>query len=456
MYRQLHKSFSALFLLIMVTGCSTLAQTEIVLSSRWFHPRDAKDTLSTIKMVKDFGVTRVDWMYCNDKQQLKQLQDLHIPYSLAINPQTPDSAGYTTPKTRILDINGNPLTAPWMKSWTIKNPYWGCVNNPLFRDVFYRNTKALVDLGAYGIFVDDARFNDHALDWGGCYCSYCVSAFAKFLVAKKAGSDENLNYRNYVLRHADEKDAETQQYKKYFREFQTQSVIEFLTRWKKDLSVYAGRSVKFLTNNYNGNWDSPVYRVFDGGISEIPTDRSFSEERLRSIIEQADKLGKSQVFSFVSNDPDANVSFILSAYLNGKAALIPWDALVTEDVQQNKKRYYQHTETYRELFSFIRNSAPLFSAQSRQVVYKNIILTVPEGCNAVVRKFRKEYYVLIYSDYLKNQKTPGEVHVEIIAGKAIKEPVSVIKGLNKPKIVHAGNNKWSVLAESAVIKLGSL
>ena len=90
--------------------------------SRWFHPKDDRDTLSTIKIAKAFNVTRIDWMYCNNKTQLQQLQQLNIPYSLAINPQTPDSAGYTTAKTRILDINGNPLVATMDEKMEGQNP----------------------------------------------------------------------------------------------------------------------------------------------------------------------------------------------------------------------------------------------------------------------------------------------------------------------------------------------
>jgi hypothetical protein len=133
---------------------------------------------STLKMIKDFGATRVDWMYCENDDQLKQLRDIGIPFSLATNPQTPDSAGYTTVKTRIVNIEGKALTPPWMKDWkNQKTPYWGCVNNPIFKEVFLAKGKKFIDLGAYGIFVDDPRFNELAFDWGGCFCEYCVKKY---------------------------------------------------------------------------------------------------------------------------------------------------------------------------------------------------------------------------------------------------------------------------------------
>ena len=118
---------------LLIEGHSQV--NDIILSSRSFHPRDNNDTFSTIKMIKTYGVTSVEWMYCNNKSQLSQLQDLGIKYTLAINPQTPDSLGYTAVKTRIVNIDNLPLTPPWMKEWKIKNPYWGCVNNPEFKQV---------------------------------------------------------------------------------------------------------------------------------------------------------------------------------------------------------------------------------------------------------------------------------------------------------------------------------
>ena len=57
-------------------------------------------------------------------------------------------------------------------------------------------------------------------------------------------------------------------------------MVNFLTTWKADLSAYAKRPFKFLTNNYNGNWDSPIYKVFDGGIAEIPSNKELTTGKI--------------------------------------------------------------------------------------------------------------------------------------------------------------------------------
>ena len=69
----------AVFVSAMLLGRPARSQADVVLSSRWFHPKDDRDTLSTIKIAKAFNVTRIDWMYCNNKTQLQQLQQLNIP-----------------------------------------------------------------------------------------------------------------------------------------------------------------------------------------------------------------------------------------------------------------------------------------------------------------------------------------------------------------------------------------
>src|ERR1700748_267507 len=184
---------------LLYAGGAFAQEPEVVLSSRAFHPTNPKDTLSTLKAIDEFKPDRIDWMYCDNPTQLNELKQRGIKYSLAINPQVPDSSGYTTAKLRIKDINGQPMTAPWMKNFKSKNPYWGCVNNPGFRTLFIDKTKHIVDLGAYGVVVDDARFNEVATEWGGCYCDYCVSGFNTYLKQHHYTIPAGFNYKKTLL-----------------------------------------------------------------------------------------------------------------------------------------------------------------------------------------------------------------------------------------------------------------
>ena len=149
--------------LVCITSISFGAQCQnkstIVLTSRSYHPKNKEDTLSTLKAIQQFKPSRLDWTYTSDSNITAIYHRLKIPFSLAINPMTADSAGSTTKKLRIQTIDGETFVAPWMKDWKIKTPYWGCVNNPEFQELFYQNTLKLVRLKPYGIMVDNPEFN---------------------------------------------------------------------------------------------------------------------------------------------------------------------------------------------------------------------------------------------------------------------------------------------------------
>ena len=458
--KQLNKSFTAshtlmlaVFVSAMLLGRPARSQADVVLSSRWFHPKDDRDTLSTIKIAKAFNVTRIDWMYCNNKTQLQQLQQLNIPYSLAINPQTPDSAGYTTAKTRILDINGNPLVAPWMKKWKVKNPYWGCVNNPLFKETFYTQTKNIVDLGAYGVFVDDARFNDHAAEWGGCYCDYCMTAFNKYLESKNESLSGASNYREFLKTSgANAGSPLVAQLKKEFRQFQSQSVVNFLTTWKADLSAYAKRPFKFLTNNYNGNWDSPIYKVFDGGIAEIPSNKEHTTGKIGGIVKKATAFGKTQVFSYASDNMTANAKFIIQAYLAGSAAIIPWDALVSSNVENNySQRYYANTDQYLKLFDFISGHPGLFknTISTKEAAALNLASS-SEYITELRRDKTGTYLFICAPDSIRQA---GDISSPVTFKNISGAPLSMFDDITPCRIMKSDNGNWNVNTAFAILKI---
>lgn len=298
-------------------------ETKIILTSRKFYPANKQDSLSTIIKVKELQVEQVDWMYCDDPTRLDSLTRMGVPYSLAINPQLPDSAGFTTVGTRMIDRNGNPYVAPWMTKWKINNPYWGCVNNPAFQAKFLERTNQLVNLGAYGIFVDDSRFNDHAVAWGGgCFCNYCLVKFTEYL------KGQGILGKNHVkIKAADiERNVD---YIALYRRHQLLSVLEFLASWKFKVKTHANRPIAFITNNSGGKW-SQIYQQFDTGIAEINNPRTAYAQVLASI-SQAKSLNKKQIFCFAFDDDIMNLSLYLYCYFRGYEALLPWDIFIAKN-----------------------------------------------------------------------------------------------------------------------------
>ncbi|HVX49983.1 MAG TPA: hypothetical protein VHB48_07490 [Chitinophagaceae bacterium] len=339
-------AYIAAFFILLPLPSTAQQKQQIIISSRTFHPGNNGDSINTIKAVKDFAAERVDWLYTSVPAYTKQLQDLNVPFSLALNPQVADSSGYTTAKGRIIDLHGNLFIAPWMKGQRMKNPYWGCVNAPYFKQLFLKTAKKLVDLGPYGILVDDPLFNIQAVKEDGCFCDYCVKGFTEYLRQNGVAVPGDFNYRQAML--ADYEGAK-KKYGKLWQQFQTQSVINFLTQWKAEVKEYAKRDLVFICNNYKGQW-SGVYKVFDAGISEIE-EKDIDFALISHSLDSARQLGKKQSFNFESDNENLLYGAILYTYINGSEALLPWDLWL----QGKPKRFYGKKQNYEDLISLLKN-----------------------------------------------------------------------------------------------------
>jgi hypothetical protein len=106
---------------------------------------------------------------------------------------------------RILDLDGNRVTAPWMRGW--KGRYWGCANSPQYRESYVAYAKRAVDAGTDGLQMDDPPMNVAAVRWGGCFCPHCMAGFRQYLKSQAATADlakweidslDRFDYRDYL------------------------------------------------------------------------------------------------------------------------------------------------------------------------------------------------------------------------------------------------------------------
>lgn len=335
----------------------------VILSSRWFHPSSPQDTLSTLAVVDQYQPDRIDWMYCTNDAQLAQLRARHLPYSLALNPQVPDSVEYTV-RGRIVDLDEKKLVAPWMRNWNQKNAHWGCVNSPEFKAVFYAHSRRLLDLGAYGLFVDDARFNDHAVEWGGCFCDHCMNGFTRSLRTSETDTlRADFNYRDYLRQASGAARQPSAALAKAFRAFQTASVVRFLTAWRTAMQTHAARPVTFLTNNYGGRWNA-IYGVFDVGIGELPPEQ-LNTAFIKARVAEAEKLGKKQFFTLTSDDENQQLLALFHTYAAGSALVIPWDVYVPARTSVARPRFFGSARTFSPTYKLFRQSSSGLAKQTR-------------------------------------------------------------------------------------------
>ncbi len=403
-------------------------QFEVILSSRTFHPNSEIDTLNTLKIIEEFEVSQVDWMYCESKKKLELLREKGIPYSLAINPMLPDSLEYGTPKNKVLDINGNPIIVPWMKNWSRKNLYWGCVNNESFYNLFIAKCKKLADLKCYGIFVDDAKMNYQFAKDNGCFCNECINKFTHFLVQKKIGNND-FNYKEYLLNSKRDKVLDGKYYSEFVN-FQKKSVIDFHNKWMKEMKNYTKNSIKFLTNNYGGNWDE-IYSLFDIGIAEINEKKS-SLIVIDKIKENLEKNSKEQFLAFASNINTDNYKFILHSYFNKLICILPWDHVLNESFGNSEiQKYYAKKQEIKPMLDFLKNSILTECSSSKLNEHlKNFKIKKDV-------KFKKlfedsnYYYLSIYNDLRDND----EIKLKKVNNKIVYYPIlsEILKTNSKNK-----------------------
>jgi hypothetical protein len=296
--------------------------SDVCFSSRWERPRDGQDSLETFSAARSFHATYLNWVYTTNPAFIHKADSLGYRLQTSLSPTLPDSPGSTDYRLgRILDKDGHPVTAPWMKSW---DNWWGCVNNPAFQSLYFHYIKAALDAGACGFQVDDPAMGFLLLrnKWEDlCYCEFCQ---------RKADS---LHLTP--------------------PEIQKISVLEFHQRMKLRAAAHAGRPVPFSCNDFEGDWELFPASFFDFGVAELP-ERRANPEYLYATLRETRRLGKAQVFTFVSDRDWLAQKMIAAAYATGANLLVPWDVWQGA----GKHRYFGKPETYAPLYGFVRALGP--------------------------------------------------------------------------------------------------
>ena len=109
-----------------------------------------------------------------------------------------------------VDVAGEPIIPSWqMDSFQEGMPnYWGCTNNPAFRQQVRERVTQGVSAGANMLHLDD-HMGSHAsiLDGGGCFCEHCLAGFRQWLrdryseeelAGKGIGDIASFDYRQMV------------------------------------------------------------------------------------------------------------------------------------------------------------------------------------------------------------------------------------------------------------------
>ncbi len=110
-----------------------------------------------------------------------------------------------------LDPFLDPIVPPWLWDFVYKEvpSYWGCTNNPRFREHLRNRIILAAMAGADGLHLDDHVGAAGTVQHGGCYCDFCVAGFRAYLKnvfspmeLREKGIDDigSFNYLEFVRR----------------------------------------------------------------------------------------------------------------------------------------------------------------------------------------------------------------------------------------------------------------
>lgn len=380
MYYKLYSNVIFFLLCMIYYASAQQTKPQIILSSRWFHPTSKADSVSTLDVIKKLNPDRIDWTYTDKEEYLDKYRNLGIPFSLALNPQLPDSAEYTTSKTRIVTIDGENYVAPWMKKWNQKNPYWGCVNNPQFVTAFETKLAQYSKVkGLDAFFIDDEYFNFQLQAYSyekkvGCVCSYCLNKFYDIYKTKTNKAEFNkkvLTSIQSAYLNTNSLSSDVKLIVAKYKKFQELSVVQF---WKNCRAKFPNK--KFKMNNYGCNWNA-IRNCFDVGIGELE-EKDLNYNTISKIYSEATKLGKQQIISLISKNLDLQVWLVAYCLIKNQSVLIPWDIYIN-----GGKRFYCNLDSIATVFNSIPYARKNIkqNAYLKQIEFDDALVSLYENSN---------------------------------------------------------------------------
>ncbi|MBM3211217.1 hypothetical protein FJZ33_03290, partial [Candidatus Poribacteria bacterium] len=161
------------------------------------------------------------------------------------------------------DIFLEPIIVPWLWDHTYEGTpsYFGCTNNPTFREFSRERVISTMKTGADGLHIDDHLGSAGSFWHGGCFCDFCVKEFRNFLkgdiykneIMKHNIALEDFNYRDFAKARFSSRD----EYKNRrhelplidaFHTFHVKSAAKFVAELKELATSVKGASISCSAN----------------------------------------------------------------------------------------------------------------------------------------------------------------------------------------------------------------
>jgi len=313
-----------------------------------------------------YAATFVAWGGAETRQQVKMHHDMGIRCTGAMWCLTAgakllhDDAALRGACS--VDIEGKPIEVPWLFDHTYQGTksYFGCTNNPVFREHNRKMVRQAMGGGADGLHVDDHLGVASSACWaGGGLCDHCMAAFREYLKARagapgsgmadqlKAAGVRDLgafDYREIIRTYA----ATRQDYKKaqgriplmeVFLEFHLEAAAENVRQLAQLAAEVAGHPVLLSANaGLPSKWHTHVLKHLTHVVCEVDQAARAGTGRIDGALAAyrlATQLGKplaatasGQDWAFVkaNNCEDLVRFWIALAYAHGQRFMVPHPA----------------------------------------------------------------------------------------------------------------------------------
>lgn len=344
-------------------------RSDVCLSSRSRHP-------NSVETIQGFRANQLLWCYTAEQDFIAQCKSAGIKlYQGAIN----SIPGTKNTQAQAIDLDGNPVIAPWMVCFDKRNPwYWGCHNRPLFMELSVERARKALQAGADMIQFDDWYMTVGASMWGGaCFCEECMAAFRADLKQQLSPAQlaelgitnpEAFDYRQHLReRHQITTAAAYKAAKQslpttpHFEAFQRRSDRRFFAELRRRINAEAGRVVPLSVNttlvdpSQRANFLTDIMDFVQGETLRFPL------AELAMGAKTAEGLGKWHVFVPESDEVAQVRAGIAASYALGQFLLVPWDMYMGSDATGIRPRGWGTVAQYGDLYHFVRDNPALLN-----------------------------------------------------------------------------------------------
>jgi hypothetical protein len=340
------------------------ADSDVLFSPRFDRPE-------ALAAAQAFAATRLVWSYVPpglNQARLRALVGGRFGGTLNNNQAIPGHAGAA------LDFEGQPIIAPWMKSW---GAIWNSCARPATMQALKTSIDSQAAAGIAQMQFDDAGMQFDSAFWNvGDLSDDSQKGFGRWL-QQRADRGERLaltpaqgsDYRQYLasthgVRDTDDYVRRSAQFPStpLWREYLRETVDVCLGQVRQWLRVAAGPEVALSVNLYTPYpWAHNRFQLrhADYVLGEVSPERA-QAHHLLLFAQSLRSEGKRWAVVFQARDPAFLRRRVALAYAAGAVPVVPWDSFVPGDGKAAPTRHFGRVEDSGDLFRFVRDRPGLF------------------------------------------------------------------------------------------------